>query len=95
MNSNVKEKKLVMTFLFEKCLLAPMCNNDLAVNYIKNIISKNALEEESTLKRIIKSVKDFPLKEQKEKWFKVLNLRNNQLFNNVNDKLDINDKTEQ
>ena len=39
------KKNLVMTFLFEKCLLAPICNSDLAVNYIKNIISKNALEE--------------------------------------------------
>ena len=52
MNNNVDEKK---TF-----------NSGQAVNFAKNIISKNELEEESTLKKIIESVKDVKLKEQKD-----------------------------
>ena len=34
----------------------PMFNSDLAINFIKNMISNNDIEEESTLKRIIKSM---------------------------------------
>ena len=74
-------------------LLAPKLNSDQVVNFIKNIMFKNYLEEESTFKVIIESVKDVQLKEQKDWLFKVWNMRNNQSFNNINDKLNINDKT--
>ena len=40
-------------------LLVPTFENDLSVSFIKNIISNNNIEEESTLKRIIESVKKF------------------------------------
>ena len=74
-------------------LLVPKLNSDQVVNFIKNIMFKNYLEEESTFKVIIESVKDVQLKEQKDWLFKVWNMRNNQSFNNINDKLNINDKT--
>ena len=74
-------------------LLAPKLNSDQVVNFIKYIMFKNYLEEESTFKVIIESVKDVQLKEQKDWLFKVWNMRNNQSFNNINDKLNINDKT--
>ena len=47
-------------------LLAPKLNSDQVVNFIKNIMFKNYLEEESTFKVIIESVKDVQLKEQKD-----------------------------
>ena len=96
MNSNVEKKEFSNDIAFlKKLLLVPMFNSDLAVNFIKNIISKNDLEEESTLKKIIGFVKDIQLKKQKERLFKILNMRNNQLFNNINDKLNIDGKTKQ
>ena len=74
-------------------LLEPTFETDLAVNFIKNIISNNNIEEEYTLKWIIESVKKVQLKEQKDSLFKILNMRNNQSFNNVNHNLDIDDVT--
>ena len=47
-------------------LMKKTFNSGQAVNFAKNIISKNELEEESTLKKIIESVKDVKLKEQKD-----------------------------
>ena len=89
----LKKNNLVMTLLFsEFFLLAPTFKSDLAVNFIKNIIFNNDIEEKSTLKRIIESVKYFNL-EQKDSVVKILNMTNNQSFNNVNDGLDIDDKT--
>ena len=73
----------------------PTFNSDLDFDFLKNIISKNHLEEYYTLKRIIEYVKDFQLKEQKDRLFKILNMRKNQLFHNVNDKLNIDNKTKQ
>ena len=58
MNSNVKENSFSNDIHFSKnVLLTPMFESDLAVNFLKNIISNNNIEEESTLKRIIESVK--------------------------------------
>ena len=54
-----------------------MFKSDLAVNFIKNIISNNIIEEESSLKIIIESVKKNQLKDQKDNLFKILNMRNN------------------
>ena len=72
-------------------LLAPTFESDLAVNFIKNIISNNNIEEEYTLKWIIESVKKVQLKEQKDSLFKILNMRKNQSFNNVNHNSGIDD----
>ena len=52
MNSIAEEKYLDNDSDFSKTvLLIPMFNSDLVVNFIKNIISKNDLEEDSTLKK--------------------------------------------
>ena len=74
-------------------LLAPTFESDLAVNFIKNIISNNNIEEEYTLKWIIESVKKVQLKEQKDSLFKILTMRKNQSFNNVNHNSGIDDVT--
>ena len=52
-----------------------MVNSDIAVNCIKNIISNNDIEEESTLKIMIESIKKIQLKEQKDSSFKILNMK--------------------
>ena len=39
--------------------MAPTLESDLTTKYIENIISNNNIEDESTLKRIIESVKKF------------------------------------
>ena len=81
----LKKNNLVMTLLFsELFLLAPTFESDLAVNFIKNIIFNNDIEEEFSLKRIIESIKYFYLEQ---------NMTNNQSFNNVNNSLDIDAKT--
>ena len=66
---------------------------DLVVNFIKNVISNNIIEDETTLKRIIESIKKIQLKEQKDSLFKILNMRKNQSFNNVNHNSGIDDLT--
>ena len=57
------------------------------------MFSKNDLEDDFSLKLIIQSATDTQLIEHKDRLFKVLNMRNNQLFNNINDKLNTDDKT--
>ena len=58
MNSNVEEKEFCNKIYFSTIfLLLPNIDSDLAVNFIKNIISNNSIKEDSTLKRIIESVK--------------------------------------
>ena len=56
-------------------------------------MSKNDLEYESSSKVIIESVKDIQLMKHEDRLLKVLNVRNSQSFNNINDKLNIDDKT--
>ena len=63
--------------------MTPTLNSDQAINFVKNIASKNDLEDESTLKVIFEWGKDIQLMEQKNIFFKVLNIRNNRLFINV------------
>ena len=69
-----------------------MLASDQAVYFVKNILSKNGLEDEFTLKVIIESVKNLQLLEHKERLFKLSNMRNKQSFNNINDKLNIDEK---
>ena len=47
------------------------------------------------MKKIIEYIKDVQLEEQKDRFFKILNMRSNQLCNNVHDKLNIDDKAKQ
>ena len=51
----LKKNNLVMTLLFLIFLLTPKFNSDPTVDFIKNIISNNDIEEKSTLKGIIES----------------------------------------
>ena len=54
---NIEEKEFSNDITFSKnILLPPTFESGIAVNFIKNIISNNDIEEESTLKRIIESV---------------------------------------
>ena len=47
-------------------LLVSTFESNLSVNFIKNMLSNNNIEKESTLKRIIEYVKKVQLKEQKD-----------------------------
>ena len=68
-------------------------NSDVAINFIKNTIYNNNIEEKSILKRITESFFKFQLKEQKDILFKILNMRNNLSFKSVKYNLDIDDLT--
>ena len=58
MNSNVEEKEFSNDIVFSKIiLLVPAFDSNVAVNFIKNIVSDNNIEEESTLKIMIESAK--------------------------------------
>ena len=64
MNNNIEEQEFSNDIAFSKIvLLTPTFNSDQVINFIKNIIFENGLEEKSTLKGIIESVKDIQLKE--------------------------------
>ena len=68
-------KKFSNDIIFSKnVLLAPTFNSGQAVNFAKNIISKNELEEESTLKKKFEYVKDVKLKEQKDRLISTVNV---------------------
>ena len=67
MSNNVKEQKINNDIVFLKnVLLVLTLNSYQAVNFMKNILSKNDLEDEYTLKIIIESEKDIQLMEQKD-----------------------------
>ena len=53
-------------FFPRNVLLVSTFESDLSVNFIKNMLSNNNIEKESTLKRIIEYVKKVQLKEQKD-----------------------------
>ena len=64
MNNNIEEQEFSNDIAFSKIvLLTPTFNSDQVINFVKNIIFENGLEEKSTLKGIIESVKDIQLKE--------------------------------
>ena len=44
-----------------------MTDSSITINFIKNIISHNDIEEDSTIERIIEYVKKIQLKEMEEK----------------------------
>ena len=70
-------------------------DNDLTLNFIKNIILNNDIKEDTTLEMIIDFVKKFQIKEKDNCLFKILNMRNNILFNKDNDNLDTDNNTKQ
>ena len=58
--------------------------SSITINFIKNIILHNNIEEDSTIERIIEYVK-----KMEEKLFKLLDMRNSIKFNDDKDKLKI------
>ena len=64
-------------------------DSSITINFIKNIILHNDIEEDSTIERIIEYVKKIQLKETEEKIFKLLDMRNSIKFNDDKDKLKI------
>ena len=66
MNSIVKEKYFHNIIPFPRnLLLLSTLESDLSVNVIKNILSNHNIEQESTLKRIIESVKKYNQRNRK------------------------------
>ena len=93
LNNNIGEQEFRNDIAFpQNVILIPTLNSDQTINFVKTILSKNDLEDDSSLKVINKFVKDIQLMKLKDRLFKILNILNNQLFNNVNNKLNIDDK---
>ena len=60
MNITVEEKQFSNDILFSQNLLLTLkIDNNITLNFIKNLISNNNIEEDTTLERIIDSVKSF------------------------------------
>ena len=58
MNSIVGEREFCNDIPFSRnTSMAATLEGDLAINYVKNIIPNNNIEDKSTLRRIIESVK--------------------------------------
>ena len=93
LNNNVEEQELINdNACSKKYTVSSTLYSDHIVNVLKMVLSKNDVEYDSSLKVIIKSVKNLQLLEHKERLFKLSNMRNKQSFNNINDKLNIDDK---
>ena len=94
LNNNVEEQELINdNACSKKYTVSSTLYSDHIVNVLKMVLSKNDVEDDSSLKVIIESVKNLQLLEHKEKLFELSNMRNKQSFNNINDKLNIDDKT--
>ena len=65
-------------------------DSSITINFIKDIIVNNNIEEYSTIERIIEYVKMIQLKEMDEELFKLLHMRNSIKFNDDKNKLKIN-----
>ena len=64
-------------------------DSSITINFIKNIIIYNNIEEDSTIERIIEYDKMIQLNEMDDKLFKLLHMRNNIKYNDEKDKLKI------
>ena len=96
MKSIVEEEELNNDRTYtENVLPTSTNNNDLTLNFIKNIISNNDIKEDTTLELITDSVKKFQTKEKDNSLFNILNMRNNISYNKDSDKIDIDDNTKQ
>ena len=89
-NNNIEENDFSNDTLFSTNESLPIATDySTIINFIKNIISHNNIDEDSTIERIIEYVKKIQMKEMEEKLFKLLDMRNNIKFNDDNDKLKI------
>ena len=77
-----------ISFTTNECL-SKTTDSSITINFIKNIIKNNNVEEDSTIERIIEYVKMIQLKEMDDKLIKLLHMRNNIKYNDVKDKLKI------
>ena len=65
MNSIVEEEEFSNDILFsQNVLLTSKINNNIPLNFVKNLIFNNDIEEDTTLERIIYSVKKFQIMER-------------------------------
>ena len=89
-NNNIEENDFSNDTLFSTNESLPTATDySTIINFIKNIISHNHIDEDSTIERIIEYMKKIQMKEMEEKWFKLLDIRNSVKFNDDNDKLKI------
>ena len=89
-NSFIEENDFSNDISFSTIESLPKTNNSsITINFIKNIILNNDIEEDSTIERIIEYVKKIQLKETENKLFKLLDMRNSIKFNDDKDKLKI------
>ena len=96
MNSIVEEEEFSNDISFpQNVLLTSKIDNNITLNFIKNLNFNNDIEEDTTLEMIIDSVKKFLIKEKNDCLFNILNMRNNISFHKDNDKLNIDDNTKQ
>ena len=87
-NNNAEENNFSNDISFSTNESLPTTTDySIIINFIKNIITHNNIEEDSTIERIIEYVKKIQLKEMEEKLFKLLDMRNSIKFNDNNDKL--------
>ena len=96
MESIVEEEELSNNRSFSQNILpTSTIDNDLTLNFIKDIILNNDIKEDSSLEMITDSVQKFQMKVKDNCLFNILNMRNNISFNKDNDNLDIDDNTKQ
>ena len=96
MNSIVEEEEFSSDILFsQNLLLTSKIENNIILNFIKNLIFNNDIEEDTNLEMIIDSAKWFQIKEKDDCLFNILNMRNNISFNKNNNKLNIDNNTKQ
>ena len=96
MKSIVEEEEFSNDRSFSQNVLpTSTIDNDLTLDFMKNIILNNDIKEDSTLEIIIDSVKKFQVKQKDNCLFNIFNMINNISFNKVNDNLDIDDNTKQ
>ena len=94
MNSNVEEEEFSNDISFShNLLLTSKIDNNITLNFIKNLIFNNDMKEDTTLEMIIDSVKKFQIKEKDNCLFNIFNMRNNISFSKDNDKLYIDNIT--
>ena len=86
-NSIVEGEQFSNDITFSRhVLLTSKINNNITLNFIKNIIFNNDIEEDTALERISNSVKTFQIKEKDNCLFNILDTRNYISFNSDNDK---------
>ena len=96
MNITVEEKRFSNDILFsQNVLFTSKIDNNITLNFIKNLIFNNDMKEDTTLEMIIDSVKKFQIKEKDNCLFNIFNMRNNISFSKDNDKLYIDNITKQ